>query len=93
MHWQQLVEGIETILESSDAPGTFPRVVSRLRRIDLPSTVSLKHRTLQLALVFACGVGQLSPGAYLLRRDLFPVIVMVRWTRFGYATRELRGRF
>lgn len=53
-----LVESIEKVLESGDAP------------------VALKHRTLQLALVFACGVGQLSPGAYLLRRDLFPTIVM-----------------
>lgn len=57
--FRQLVEGIETVLESPDAP------------------VDLKHRTLQLALVFACGIGQLSPGAYMLRRDLFPVIVML----------------
>ena len=32
---------------------------------------------LQLAIVFMCGVGQLSPGAYLLQRDLFPSIVLV----------------
>ncbi|KAG8830817.1 hypothetical protein FRC17_004184, partial [Serendipita sp. 399] len=57
----QLVEGIESTLESTEAP------------------VALKHRTLQLALVFACGIGQLSPGAYLLRRDLFPSIVMVSY--------------
>lgn len=31
-----------------------------------------------MGLVYACGIGQLSPGAYLLRRDLFPAIVMVR---------------
>ena len=28
-----------------------------------------------------CGVNQLSPGAYLLREDLFPAIVAVRWRR------------
>ncbi|KAJ6621181.1 hypothetical protein B0H10DRAFT_1020010 [Mycena sp. CBHHK59/15] len=34
----------------------------------------LRHQVLQLALIFMCGVGQLSPGAYFLRRDLFPSI-------------------
>jgi hypothetical protein len=38
----------------------------------------LKHKVLQLALTFACGINQLSPGAYLLRQDLFPVIANVR---------------
>jgi hypothetical protein len=28
-----------------------------------------------------CGVNQLSPGAYLLRKDLFPAIVAVRLRR------------
>jgi hypothetical protein len=32
---------------------------------------------LQLANVFMCGIGQMSPGAYLLQRDLFPSIVEV----------------
>ncbi|KAF7347688.1 DUF1741 domain-containing protein [Mycena venus] len=40
---------------------------------DLP--VDIRHQVLQLALIFMCGVGQLSPGAYFLRRDLFPSIV------------------
>ncbi|KAJ7446477.1 hypothetical protein B0H11DRAFT_1745875 [Mycena galericulata] len=35
----------------------------------------IRHQILQLALIFMCGVGQLSPGAYFLRRDLFPSIV------------------
>lgn len=38
---------------------------------------SLRHQVLQLAIVFTCSIGQLSPGAYLLRRDLFPSIVKV----------------
>jgi hypothetical protein len=32
---------------------------------------------LQLAIVFMCGINQLSPGAYLLRGDLFPTIISV----------------
>ncbi|KAJ7619200.1 hypothetical protein DFH06DRAFT_1235619 [Mycena polygramma] len=40
---------------------------------DLP--VDVRHQVLQFALIFMCGVGQLSPGAYFLRRDLFPSIV------------------
>ena len=32
---------------------------------------------LQLAVVFMCGINQLSPGAYLLRGDLFPTIISV----------------
>ncbi|KAJ7103351.1 hypothetical protein B0H15DRAFT_811913 [Mycena belliarum] len=35
----------------------------------------IRHQVLQLALIFMCGIGQLSPGAYFLRRDLFPSIV------------------
>ena len=38
----------------------------------------IRHQALQLALVFMCGVGQLSPGAYFLRKDLFPSLVLVR---------------
>ncbi|KAL0068683.1 hypothetical protein AAF712_004399 [Marasmius tenuissimus] len=41
-----------------------------------PSTPEhVQHQALQLALVFMCGVGQLSPGAYFLRKDLFPSLV------------------
>lgn len=32
---------------------------------------------LQLTVVFMCGINQLSPGAYLLRGDLFPAIISV----------------
>ncbi|KAF8591954.1 hypothetical protein K439DRAFT_1401390 [Ramaria rubella] len=39
--------------------------------------VELRHRVLQLALVFMCGVNQLSPGAYFLRRDIYPSITSV----------------
>lgn len=38
---------------------------------------SLRHQVLQLAIVFTCSINQLSPGAYLLRRDLFPAIAKV----------------
>lgn len=40
--------------------------------------VALRHRTLQLALLFICGIKELSPGAYFLRRDLYPTLVQVR---------------
>ncbi|KAF9270606.1 hypothetical protein L218DRAFT_914759 [Marasmius fiardii PR-910] len=36
---------------------------------------SVRHQALQMALVFMCGINQLSPGAYFLRRDLFPSLV------------------
>lgn len=55
--------------------GNFPSV-----KVSLPLTVavaSIRHQVLQLAVVFVCGIGQLSPGAYLLRRDLFPAIATV----------------
>ncbi|KAF8899008.1 hypothetical protein BD779DRAFT_1486579 [Infundibulicybe gibba] len=39
-------------------------------------TVCIRHQVLQLALTFMCGVTQLSPGAYFLRRDLFPSIII-----------------
>lgn len=46
---------------------------------DDDAPVDLRHEVLQLAIVFMCGVNQLSPGAYLLREDLTPAIVaMIR---------------
>ncbi|KAG1757162.1 hypothetical protein EDB19DRAFT_1656167 [Suillus lakei] len=42
---------------------------------DAPET--LRHQVLQLAVVFTCSISQLSPGAYFLRRDLFPCIAKV----------------
>ncbi|KIJ24304.1 hypothetical protein M422DRAFT_274945, partial [Sphaerobolus stellatus SS14] len=41
---------------------------------DEEAPVELRHRALQLGLVFMCGVNQLSPGAYFLRRDLYPAL-------------------
>lgn len=38
----------------------------------------LRHKALQLALTFMCGTNQLSPGAYFLRKDLFPSISQVQ---------------
>ncbi|KJA25899.1 hypothetical protein HYPSUDRAFT_64622 [Hypholoma sublateritium FD-334 SS-4] len=42
---------------------------------DENAPASIKHRVLQLALSFICGVEQLSTGAYFLRRNFFPSIV------------------
>ncbi|KAK1232414.1 hypothetical protein PQX77_004444 [Marasmius sp. AFHP31] len=43
--------------------------------VDSSTPEHVQHQALQLALVFMCGVGQLSPGAYFLRKDLFPSLV------------------
>ncbi len=45
--------------------------------IDAAFLAGLRHEVLQLAVVFMCGINQLSPGAYLLRGDLFPAIISV----------------
>ncbi|KAI0801082.1 hypothetical protein C8Q74DRAFT_1240211 [Fomes fomentarius] len=42
---------------------------------DRSTSASLRHEVLQLAVIFVCGLSQLSPGAYFLRHDLFPCIV------------------
>ncbi|KAI0673322.1 hypothetical protein C8Q78DRAFT_1118463 [Trametes maxima] len=39
------------------------------------ASASLRHEVLQMAVIFVCGISQLSPGAYFLRHDLFPCIV------------------
>ncbi|RPD55914.1 DUF1741-domain-containing protein [Lentinus tigrinus ALCF2SS1-6] len=39
------------------------------------TSASLRHEALQLAVIFVCGISQLSPGAYFLRHDLFSCIV------------------
>lgn len=44
----------------------------------MPLPATIRHQVLQVALIYMCGVAQLSPGAYFLRRDLFPAIVTVR---------------
>ncbi|KZT75029.1 hypothetical protein DAEQUDRAFT_807295 [Daedalea quercina L-15889] len=44
---------------------------------DSNAPASLRHQVLQLAVVFVSGISQLSPGAYFLRRDLFPAIVTI----------------
>ncbi|KAK0481699.1 hypothetical protein IW261DRAFT_1562992 [Armillaria novae-zelandiae] len=38
-------------------------------------SAAIRHQILQLGLIFMCGISQLSPGAYFLRRNLFPSIV------------------
>ncbi|KAH9044540.1 hypothetical protein EDB85DRAFT_2105469 [Lactarius pseudohatsudake] len=56
---------------------------------DDDAPVDLRHEVLQLAIVFMCGVNQLSPGAYLLREDLTPAIVaMIRGPETGRFTFE-----
>ncbi|KAF9225457.1 hypothetical protein BS17DRAFT_599432 [Gyrodon lividus] len=42
---------------------------------DDSAPASIRHQVLQIAVIYTCSVNQLSPGAYLLRRDLFPSVV------------------
>lgn len=44
---------------------------------DAAAPTSLRHQVLQLAVILVAGISQLSPGAYFLRRDLFPCIVTI----------------
>ncbi|KAF9056114.1 hypothetical protein BJ165DRAFT_477877 [Panaeolus papilionaceus] len=44
---------------------------------DSNSPAETRHQALQLSLAFVCGVAQLSPGAYFLRRDFFPSIIEI----------------
>ncbi|KAL6310173.1 hypothetical protein BKA93DRAFT_722531 [Sparassis latifolia] len=53
----------------NDLTATIEEILS-----DTVAPASLRHQVLQLAVIFVCGVNQLSVGAYFLRRDLFPCI-------------------
>ena len=44
----------------------------------------MRHRVLQLAIVYTSSINQLSPGAYLLRKDLFDALVNVRRWLFKF---------
>ncbi|KAA1467980.1 DUF1741-domain-containing protein [Dentipellis sp. KUC8613] len=44
---------------------------------DEQAPASLRHDVLQLAIIFMCGINQLSPGAYFLRRDLYPAVISI----------------
>ncbi|KAF8078888.1 hypothetical protein FPV67DRAFT_1558084 [Lyophyllum atratum] len=41
---------------------------------DEQAPATIRHQVLQAAQIYMCAIGQLSPGAYFLRRDLFPSI-------------------
>ncbi|KAG6837686.1 hypothetical protein H0H93_004962 [Arthromyces matolae] len=42
---------------------------------DVKAPLNIRHQALQVALICMCSLGQLSPGAYFLRHDMFPSIV------------------
>ncbi|KAL5536021.1 hypothetical protein ACEPAF_4115 [Sanghuangporus sanghuang] len=60
----------------------FLGLVNAIEEVLLDETAppTLKHAVLRLTLVFASSVGQLSPGAYLLRRNLFPALTGIAKT-------------
>lgn len=63
----------------NDADRVFMEFVGMISDVlgedDAPE--ALRHQVLQLAVIFTCSISQLSPGAYFLRRDLFPCIAKV----------------
>ncbi|KAJ7751293.1 hypothetical protein DFH07DRAFT_745670 [Mycena maculata] len=70
----EVMEVIGGGVSQSDATFTeLTGIIASVADSDVP--VDIRHQILQLALIFMCGVGQLSPGAYFLRRDLYPSIV------------------
>ncbi|KAJ8454482.1 hypothetical protein ONZ51_g12997 [Trametes cubensis] len=61
----------------SDSDRVFNGLTSAIDEVLGNTTLpaSLRHEVLQMAVIFVCGISQLSPGAYFLRHDLFPSIV------------------
>ncbi|OCH94681.1 hypothetical protein OBBRIDRAFT_788932 [Obba rivulosa] len=62
-----------------DSDRVFSDLTATLAEIlgDNNAPASCRHAVLQLAVILVCGISQLSPGAYFLRRDLFPCIVAI----------------
>ncbi|KAL5533692.1 hypothetical protein ACEPAG_152 [Sanghuangporus baumii] len=60
----------------------FLELVNAVEEVLLDETApqTLKHTVLRLTLIFASSVGQLSPGAYLLGRNLFPALTGIAKT-------------
>ncbi|KAI9065925.1 hypothetical protein FKP32DRAFT_1623459 [Trametes sanguinea] len=61
----------------ADSDRVFNGLTSAIDEIlsNTSAPASLRHEVLQMAVIFVCGISQLSPGAYFLRHDLFPCIV------------------
>jgi len=64
------------VSQSDDIFMAFTALVNDILA-DEQAPASIRHLALQGALIYMCAVGQLSPGAYFLRRDLFPSIATV----------------
>ncbi|KAG6380882.1 hypothetical protein JVT61DRAFT_5273 [Boletus reticuloceps] len=72
--WEVMVVFADDINESDKVFMEFVDMIAQILEDDkVPAT--MRHRVLQLAIVYTSSVNQLSPGAYLLRRDLFPALV------------------
>ncbi|TFY75669.1 hypothetical protein EWM64_g8341 [Hericium alpestre] len=66
------------ILHDEGAPGKFVRLQPiTIITDEYECEASLRHEVLQLAIIFMCGINQLSPGAYFLQRDLFPAVISI----------------
>lgn len=68
---------VDDHLKNDNISSEGPFLFSLMDETLMTPKASNRHLALQLALIFCSGVGQLSPGAYLLRKNLYPSIVCV----------------
>ncbi|KAF9041727.1 hypothetical protein BDZ89DRAFT_1207601 [Hymenopellis radicata] len=69
------VDFVNNALMNSDRSGEdYISIEGEERRPSHNILAKIRHTTLQLSLIFLCGIAQLSPAAYFLRRDLFSSI-------------------
>jgi hypothetical protein len=72
--WEVMVVFAGEINESDKVFMGFVEMIAQILGDDM-APACMRHRVLQLAIVYVSSINQLSPGAYLLRRDLFPALV------------------
>ncbi|KAH0838024.1 hypothetical protein J3R83DRAFT_6264 [Lanmaoa asiatica] len=73
--WEVMVVFAGEINESDKVYMGFVEMIVQILGDDkTPATI--RHRILQLAIIYTTSINQQSPGAYLLRRDLFPSLLI-----------------
>ncbi len=74
--FMSLTSLVEDYLKDDTIPGESLCTDSKGHNNRYELKASNRHRALQLALIFMCSVNNLSPGAYFLRKDIFPALVI-----------------
>ncbi|KAI9570258.1 hypothetical protein HD554DRAFT_2188759 [Boletus coccyginus] len=72
--WEVMVVCAGEINESDKVFMGFVEMIAQILGDD-KTPAAMRHRVLQLAIVYTSSINQMSPGAYLLRKDLFPALV------------------